>query len=624
MRFFTCLLHPDGDHISDETRRAYQSLPRARGLAFRWWSSGPAAVLTGWDDHSSGGVPIAEDGHWFAVGVVRLDNRADLERRVGCEGEKLTDLGIVLRAVARHGVRYIPKLLGDFAFLVWDGDTRAAVAACDSLAVEKLYYAERDGIIAFASRAEALALDERYELQYLVELAALLGPPRDLSVFAGVRPVLAGTFAVLEQTRLSFHRYWNAADFDVEPAWANSERDAIETCRLLLAESLRLRLGREGETWSQLSGGLDSSSVVSLIQWLVERGELQHGLAGTVTYVDREGTGADEREYSDAVVSRWRVRNETIVDPPTWHDQHHEPPRTDQPRFDFIFYPRNYRLCATVQGSGGRVLLTGWGGDELFQGNMLYFADWLVQGRVWPAMHEMARRSALGRVSFWELAYRNALLPLLPRALQYRLVRDGCLFPPWLMRPTMRRYRLTPRAPSAHEYTGRLGHKYRHAVATKVAALGRLTTRDVLADFLDVRHPFLYRPLVEFALRLPPELRARPHAHRWVLREAMRGILPDAVRTRVGKPGTGEAMAWALATQRARLLPLLQEPILAQLGVVDGVKLRAEFDAASQRTRANEYLHTHLLSILAVEAWLQMRSGRWPHGGHFGSTGITT
>jgi asparagine synthase (glutamine-hydrolysing) len=484
--------------------------------------------------------------------------------------------------------------------------------------VQKLYYVERNGTVVFASRAEALASEELYEVRYLAELVSLHGHPRNLTVYRGVRPIPRASLAVLRGSRLTIQQYWNVADFAMEPSWARREEQATEACRHLLVESIRQRVPSRGGTWAQLSGGIDSSSIVSLVQWLVERGEITHGLEGTVSFVDHQGTGTDERAYSDAVAHRWQLRNETIIDPPTWYDDEYAPPRTDQPRGDLHVYPRDRRLCALVRAAGGRVLLTGTGGDELFTGNMLFFADWLVHGRVWPAVREMARRAAIGRVSFWELAYRNALLPLLPRAAHVRLVHDQheVLGTPWLARAMVRRYGLVAQSYSVPAYGGRLGQKYHHAVVATVSNLESPTDGGVLADSLDVRHPLLYRPLVEFALRLPPKLTTRPHRRRWVLREAMRGILPDKVRTRVGKPGTADFLTWSLTAQRTRLAPLVRDPILADLGVLDPSKLRAAFEAVFEGMPGAGPAHGALFQTLAVEAWLQIRSGRWPHGNH--------
>lgn len=254
------------------------------------------------------------------------------------------------------------------------------------------------------------------------------------------------------------------------------------------------------------------------------------------------------------------------------------------------------------------------GGDELFSGTMFFFADWIVSGRARLAVREMARRAALGRVSFWELAYRNACLPLLPTPLRRHLVRDQGQVPSWIPAAVARRYQLHEQAFVPSTYAGPMGQKYSHAIRAHIVELGRVLNYGLIEETLDVRHPFLYRPLVEFALRLPPELCSRPQARKWVLREAMRGILPETVRTRVGKGTPTELFAWSLTAQRSLLAPLVREPILADLGVIDSSKLRAAFDAAPQQPRRREELHGLIQSTLAVEAWLQMRAGRWPRG----------
>jgi asparagine synthase (glutamine-hydrolysing) len=625
MRCFVLLMDRVGAGLRHEVRSMYETKLRRQGLTFAWHDIPQAAVLIG-SDGTDGPALMAQSAEWVAVGMARLDNRPDLERWTGVDSHEcraLTDLQLILHVVIHHGCRYIPQILGDFAFVVLNGVTRTVVAACDAFAVRKLYYAEHGGLIAFSSRAELLSLQDRYEVEYLTRLVALYGPPRDLSVYTGVRPIPPASMAALEHGKLRLHQYWEPSDFEVEYSWSESSGKAIDMCRHLLADSVRLRLDDSGRTWSQLSGGLDSSSIVSMAQWLAERGEVPCGLAGTVTHVDRQSTGADERCYSEAVVRRWRVRNELILDAPTWHDGEHLPPLSDQPTLDLNVFPRELRTAAIVRNAGGRILLTGWGGDELFMGSMLFFADLIAAGHFLSATQELIRRAAIGRVSYWELAYKNALVPLLPRWLQQHLVNDGHPAQPWIRRSALRRYGLALSTPVAAESAGPFGKKYRHAVLSRIAGTANLMSGGFLADYLELRHPMLYRPLVEFALQLPPDLRARPHAHRWVLRAAMRGILPDEVRTRVGKQTTGAALAFSLSMARHHLAPLLEGSELAALGVVDAGKLKDAFTATAYQTGRDDCAHAPVLSTLAVEAWLQMRSGRWPREGHLsGSSAV--
>jgi asparagine synthase (glutamine-hydrolysing) len=620
MRCFVLLADPSGNGIPETLLRRCEELPRAREWEFAWRSFRNAALLTAWDD--PWGEPlIAQYGEWIAVGMARLDNRREVERWVQTEGRSFTDLELTLRVVAEHGTRYIAQLLGDFAFVTLSTAAHTIIAACDPFRVKQLYHAKRNGILAFASRAEALAFEDRYDVVYLAERVANCSPTPELTVYAGVQTLPAGAMAVFRQRSFTLQRYWSPEGFAPERTWAKREGDAAATIRDLLAESVRLRLSGDGNTWAQLSGGLDSSSVVSVSQWLLERGTVARGLDGTVTYVDREGTNADERRYSDAVVQRWRLRNEAIVDPPIWYEEHQALPHVDQPRSDLMFYPREYRLSRIVRAAGGRILLTGQGPDEFLSGNMFFFADWISSGRIVQALRGMARRAALGRVSFWALAYRNAVLPLMPPAVRRRLGRDEIALPSWVSREIARRHNLHERSFEMLAYAGRLGRKYHHAVETGLGGIGKLMDQGILGDVLDLRHPFLYRPLIEFALQLPPELCTRPHARKWVLREAMRDILPDVVRTRVGKGSLAERYAWSLATQRSLLAPLVRDSILAELGIVNEVELRTAFDAAAGEPGGRSEPHATLQGVLVIEAWLRMRAGRWPHGYHLSKAG---
>lgn len=612
MRLFACLIDRYGAPVSEGSRQQYELAAKRLRLQTCWHVRGPVAALVAQDE--AGGSPmIVERNGDLAVGLVRLDNAPDLRRWVGRNGPESSDLELVLDVVTQFGQKYVPQVLGDFAFVVWNAAALTAVAASDAFAVRGLYYTERGSLTAFSSRADILAFENCYDVHYLAEKASLCLPSVGRTVYAGVARVPGGFLAVLQSGTLKIRQYWSAYDFEPEPVSKLPDGAAAEACRALFADSVRLRLMNDG-VWSHLSGGIDSSSIVSMAQWLVRRGDVPQGLEGTITWADSHGTGADERHYADAVVSQWQIRNEVIIDPPVWQDDAYPRPLLDGPSMALVQYPRESRLCSVVRSAGGKVLLTGTAGDVLFSGNMFFFADWVSRGRVGPALYEMSRRAAIGRVSFWELAYRNAVLPLLPQSLQRRLVRDDGEMPPWVSKKLVRRYGLDRRCFVPSIYAGRTGRKYYDARAATVAAIGPTRTQGVTEDSLEIRHPFLYRPLVEFALQLPPELCVRPHARKWVLREAMRGILPDLVRTRIGKGSVYGLLSWSLSRQRALLEPLVDDPILAELGVVDRSKLRASFVAAQQERDNRQRLASALTEVLAVEAWLQLRSGRWPRG----------
>jgi asparagine synthase (glutamine-hydrolysing) len=438
-------------------------------------------------------------------------------------------------------------------------------------------------------------------------MIAMCNPSPDRTVYAGVRAVPPASVIRGRAEALAVQEYWSPERFEPRPVPAGREQDCYDAFRALFAESVRQRLTGEGDVWSQLSGGLDSSSVVSMAQWLVQRGEVPHGVSGTISWVYRWSTDGDEREYSDAVARHWGVRNEVMLNDWFWEDDGEPPPLTDEPDPEYVTWARERRTVRLIRANGGRVLLTGLGSDQYLPGNMLFFADWIAEGRILEASREMARRAAIGRVSFWELAYKNAVLPLLPAFARHRLVA-GAKAPPWVTAGLVARFSVAHSA-EVRSYAGPHRKKYAFLIRQDVRCLYRILRRNLFIDeYVDVRHPFLSRPLVEFALRLAPEMCVRPHARKWVLRQAMRGILPDPVRRRVGKGSNFGGVLQSLRHEREQFLAMLADPILAQLGCVDSARIRRGFEQACRtgdQSQAGAIAYT-----LAVETWLQVRSGR--------------
>jgi asparagine synthase (glutamine-hydrolysing) len=612
MRVFVALLDLSGDTIPKSLCRQYDLLFRKRGIAYGWQFFGSVAVLTAGEPCEPASL-VVSTGNGTAVGVVRLDNRAEVERWSGWKSAEASDLELVGRAVLQHGPRLVQQIIGDFAFLVWNARARSVIAASDAVGVKRLYWAQQDGIVAFASRAEALALSNKYNTQYLAERVAscLISPT--LTPYQGVSAVPIATLVLLERGTISQQPYWSPYEISAEPEWPHSEAQAVDTCRALLAESVRLRLAGSSNTWAQLSGGMDSSSVVSVAQWLAERGNAAHGLAGAFTYVDHHGSGGDERRYADVVARRWRVRHEVIDASPRWDDPI-AVPLTDEPGGSLDTVVRDHQVCDLMSSARATALLTGAGGDVLFGGTMFFFADWVARGHLWAAVREMTRRAVIGRASFWELAYRNALLPLLPKTLRRHLMDQWGQVPPWVGRAAIKQHGLHERAVAAVLSAGRIGSKYRDAIAAMVEMIPVGLTVDLIEENVDVRHPYYYRPLVEFALRLPPDLCVRPHARKWVLREAMSGILPELVRTRIGKGSYAGAVSWWLVMRKEIVEPLMRQSILADLGVIDVRRLRAALEVAQYERDERVGIGGAVLGTLSIEAWLQARSGRWPHG----------
>jgi asparagine synthase (glutamine-hydrolysing) len=612
---FACAIQADGGAVPEAFRAGIESSPLCHGRCMAWYAGrGFLGVV---DASESGSPPsVVRLGQGLAIGVARLDNRSDIARHAHYYDDEASDLALAARFVMRDDGARIGELLGDYALVVWDPWRRTLLAARDALGVRTLFHARSGAsLLTFASRASLLAGSDRYDTGYLLDRVSQSESDSRCTVFCSVGAVQPASLFRVRDGVASTITYWSAVDAQNAAGSPASPREQCDEFRALLIDAVRLRVAGSARAWSLLSGGLDSSSVVSVAQWMAERGAVESGLGGTVTYTDTLGTSADEREFSDAVVQRYQVRNELVPHRCDPRELLLDPPLLDQPNRSYAIALRDRTAARLVRGAGGRVLLTGEGGDALVAGTMFFFADWLVSGRGGEALREMAHRAALGRVSFWRLAYENALMPLLPARMRRLLTRTRVgSIPPWIPAAAVRRFELATRSTLDQAYSGRFGRKYADAVIATIAGIPSVMPLGPADDLLELRHPFLYRPLVELALRLQPEMCVRPHARKWILREAMRGILPESVRTRVGKGALDGLHVWSLTHERQRMDRMLRDPILAQLGVIDRATLSRILDDVRSGRASHEGWRDRIDNTLEIEMWLQLRSGRWAAG----------
>lgn len=539
--------------------------------------------------------PVARLRQWAAVGDVRLDDRKAVAAVAGIAAENASDLELVLAALDARGDAAVDALSGDFAFAAWDARGQKLIAARDPFGVRPLFLSYRGDLLLLSSRLSAFAEEGDYDLEYIAQFLAGGRTDGERTIWRNARSLRPGSVLVQRGTVGSVRRYWRPEE--LVPAARGDEAELTRRFRELFREGVKARVG-DADTWAQLSGGLDSSSVVATVETLRAAGELPRGLSGTVTIVDSLGDG-DERPYSDEIVARFGVRNECVHDFWAWQDDGSGPPATDEPRPVFPFFERDRRLADIVRSAGGRVLLSGFGSDHLLCGNLGYIADLAAHGRVGAAMGEAARWALAHRQSFWTTARHTVLLPLLPGRGPAPV--PGALAP-WLADSFAR----------AHMPGGgvraRPGRLFQAQVVSDLAHLPFWMDREPFNDELEMRYPFLHRPLVEFALALPVSMRIRPEGRKWILREAMRDVLPERIRTRGGKGGMDARILWSLARERARIDSLLRDPLLAELGCVEPARLRHAVREAEAGVVTN--LVTLMLA-LSLETWLAVQAGRW-------------
>jgi asparagine synthase (glutamine-hydrolysing) len=561
------------------------------------------AAIVARSSDDDGRVVLARCGDRIAVGSVRIDGAKKASR--SCDGSVATsDVGSLLSdGDSRSVERRRAPLDGDFGFVIWNEESRELSAERDPFGVKTLFYSERGDTLLFASHASLLADGERYDKEYLNSFLCGDYDRSDRTVYAGVRSVEAGTRVTVSNGRLRVERTWDPSAIRGESRIELP--DAVARFRDLFEASITQRVS--DTTWSMLSGGLDSSSVVSVAQLLIRQGRIRKDLAGTVTYVDSMAAG-DERPFSDAVAKQWRLRNETVVDIWPWYDDGDHPPLTDQPSLMYPYYARDRMLVDHVRRAGGAVLLSGYGADNYLDGPQYFLADLLVRGRLIRTATEVARWSVALRKSFWRIAARQMVYPLLSKKWRYRHSSRGRRPPKWLGTDVRARYAERSASRDVEQTDGSVGRKFISAMCFGIHSIPQFIDRGVFEDGIEMRYPFLSRPLVEFVLSLPYSLIVRPYENKYVLREAMRGILPEVVRTRTGKGSIGARVRWSLSHERKRVDALLNDSLLASLGCMDVSALRHSIERVRSGSSRSV---VPVFCALSLETWLRVRASHW-------------
>lgn len=488
----------------------------------------------------------------------RFDNRpeliAALQSRV--TGSDPSDAQLLLLAYEQWGEQCVDRLIGEFAFAIHDKERGELLLARDAMGERTLYYRFEESLILVASEPSPIAADpEGSDLDEagLAHLFALEAPKDGRTLFREVRQLLPAEVMVVSAGGTRRRRYWQP-DFTVRLRGQSDEQYA-EQFRLLLEESVRCRMRASTPVGVQMSGGLDSSSVASLAARMLSPVPLT-----TVSYVFDELKECDERNYIDAMKSRWGIHSLQVVGDGDWplRDAESWPRSPNHPELNPYrrLKDRAFRLA---EAEGMRVLLTGLYGDELFSRASDWLVDLIIERRMAEATTELAshiRRLGLKKV-LRAHSVRRPGARLLARY-SSRLRRNRPRPHRWL---TQSASSLLPKAPGRFNANMEVERTLEHVRATE-------SSGEMGAINIELRHPFRDRRLVEFVLALPAHQSYNRGAFKHVLRTAMKGILPELIRTRTERTELSSLYFRGMEREKLRLASLLQKPSAGWHGYV--------------------------------------------------------
>jgi len=539
--------------------------------------------------------------------------REQLEK-LGHEFYTDSDTEAIVHAYDQYGTDCPKYLRGMFAFAIWDERTKSLFLARDRVGKKPLLYAELNGEMVFGSEFNALlqhpGISRDVDFEAIHHYLSFICVPAPLTAYRAIRKLEPGHSLLWRNGEIKIERYWQ---LDFSKKLNIGEEEAGERVVELLREAVRIRLMSEVPLGAFLSGGIDSSAVVALMA--------QESSEQVKTF----SIGFDEQDFSELHHAR-RVaehvgadHHEFIVRPDAMEIlptlvEHYGEPFADSSAIPSYYVSRETRAYVTVA-------LNGDGGDECFAGYQRYAAMSLAQ-----------------RYAILPGALRNGVIANVVNALPGFDARPNLLgkakrFVAAASMPTVERYLRWVSAFNEEAKQSLYSESFRHETANfRTASIlepwfakangAGIVDASLLTDTmtylpndllvkmdiasmtvsLEARSPFLDHHLMEFAARLPENLKLRRLTTKYLLKRVLRKLVPAQNLNR-SKMGFGVPIGhWF----RGAMQPFLRETLLSEKALARGLfKPEMVLQIINQHVEGR-IDHSHRLwSLLMLELWFQ-------------------
>lgn len=546
--------------------------------------------------------PLIRNGKLALTWDGRLDNREDLipQLRQLLEDDE-SDASIVLAGFQQWGVEFLERIVGDWALALCDFVTRNVVLARDFAGNRPLYYAVAKNLVIWSSQLETFLelTDAQCHLsdEYILEFLAAY-PRADRTPYDRVYAVPPGGAVVFKSGGMIKKRAAWRPDLMEKIVYPRDE-DYQDHFRLLFRNAVRCRLRAEGEVWSELSGGLDSSSIVCMADEILRENSAQADSLVTVSYLLSQDLDEDRNYIRQVELKRGRIGHHLL-------DESHGA-FFPEPSAPILTRPlgvpgRLTALAHDMESRAARVLLSGVGGDNVMWSSLRripYLADLLSCRRIGELHRQLEKFSLATGRTYWDLLWNEGLRP----ALSKEPISVNRSRPEWL---------LNGRTPD-----GSMGEiSISENLANSILPSRRLSLLLILdsirfcalhhfrtCGLIEVSYPYLDSRLVQFMLSVPFDQKLRPTGTRWLHRGAMRGILPENIVNRTTKVGAAPYICRALRREWDRIRELFEGPLrLKDRGYVNQQSL---FEAIARARDGREADLFYITRALGAEVWLR-------------------
>jgi asparagine synthase (glutamine-hydrolysing) len=553
----------------------------------------------------------------FADGLMvsldgRIDNYAELSEEINLASREIADSFLVAALYRKQGSACFSKLIGDWAIAIWSPSNDTLYLARDHAGTRTLYFEISEERVlwstvldTFVGKGRSVEFDEAYAGRYLSGL-----PIRDLTPYKGIHSVTPSHFLAVSLAGIARQRHWEPTVRERIRYRSDSEYE--QHFLTLFCQSVRRRTGPGAPIVAELSGGMDSSSIVCVSDRMrLEGGASPAELLDTVSRFDDSEPNWDERRYFSIVEAQRRkagihlniaFENRTFepLDPEDY-------PLPVLPGIDRYAAVRQKQLAAAIAQGGYRSILSGIGGDEVLGGVPSPYselADYLVAfdlrrmvSRAFafslvdrtPVLHMLVRTVASSSTTYWTF---------LPAKVQV---------PPWIPRELRRR--ASDAQIDANVRVPRFG-LLPSSIENGMSWWKTLESMPHLypsvAPRSEYRYPYLDRDLVDFLFRIPREQLVRPGRRRSLMRRALQGIVPADILERPRKGSLIRGPLVSLQRSEPDIRAIFTKSLIGAMGLVDENQLKTTLSEIVKGTSPRWW--PAVINAIQMEFWLRVQS----------------
>ena len=594
MSAITGIFYRDGRSVDSKKIKKMNNILRHRGPdGSKIWFEGPVAfghqMLYTTPESLKENLPYMDnDSGLIITADARIDNREELSELLGLDNtENVPDSLFILKAYEKWAESCPKKLLGDFAFAIWDSKNEQLFCARDHMGIKPFYYYLSEDLFLFSTEIKALfsniEIPRRLNKVMIGDYLLYQLNDKKITFYEEIYRIPNGHYISLDFNKNQIARYW---ELNInEEINFDSDEDYISKFKEIFFEAVKCRLRSVSQVGSLLSGGLDSSSIVCTAKVILDE---ENKKLDTFSAVFDEIIQCDERPYIESVLSKTDFESHYVTVDNTsplcnykdffWH-------------FDQPFYAPNlfmhWKLFEEAQKNGINIILDGFDGDTTLSRNNRYLAD-LAADMHWSELaQELILLNKNSKKNIIELLIEKVIAPISPESFKKVLLTQKMLVPKQWQRNNkfniinnefIENYSIIERYQHFYE------EKLKKSNNSKKYHLFRLNSGsfqfifelvDSIGGALDieVRFPFFDVRLVEYSLSLPPEQKYNKGWDRILMRQSMENILPSKVQWRQQKTSLAPNFNHGLIMfEKNKIIDLLKNESIQEYINIDSLK----------------------------------------------------